>query len=84
VANGTYRASVWARSSGGQKALRLYAKNHGAAEVTAEIGSGAVSGWTQYTISNIAVTNGNIEVGVYSDANAGNWSAFDQFELVKQ
>jgi chitinase len=84
VANGTYQASVWARSGGGQKALRLYAKNHGGAEVTAEIGSGAVTGWTKYTISNIPVTTGTIEVGVYSDANAQNWSAFDQFELVKQ
>lgn len=83
VANGTYRASVWARSSGGQSALRLYAKNHGGAEVTAEIGSGAVTGWTQYTIHNIQVTNGFIEVGVYSNAQAGNWAAFDQFELVK-
>ncbi|ATB34155.1 glycosyl hydrolase family 18 protein [Melittangium boletus] len=84
VANGTYRASVWARSGGGQKALRLYAKNHGGAEVTAEIGSGAVSTWTKYTINNIQVTNGNIEVGVYSDAQAQNWAAFDQFELVAQ
>ncbi|SES99311.1 glycosyl hydrolase family 18 protein [Stigmatella erecta] len=84
VANGTYRASVWARSSGGQRALRLYAKNHGGAELTAEVGSGAVAGWTKYTISNIPVTTGTLEVGVYSDANAQNWSAFDQFELVKQ
>ncbi|WP_245814191.1 glycosyl hydrolase family 18 protein [Cystobacter ferrugineus] len=84
VANGTYRASVWARSSGGQKVLRLYAKNYGGAEVTAEIGSGAVTGYTQYIINNIPVTNGSIEVGVYSDANAQNWAAFDQFELVKQ
>jgi chitinase len=84
VANGTYRASVWARSSGGQRALRLYAKNHGGAELTAEIGSGAVSGWTKYTIGTITVTSGAVEVGIYSDANAQNWSAFDQFELVKQ
>ncbi|MBM7116001.1 glycosyl hydrolase family 18 protein [Archangium primigenium] len=84
LANGTYRASVWARSSGGQNALRLYAKNHGGAEVTAEIGSGAVSAWTKYTISNIPVTSGAIEVGVYSDAQAQNWAAFDQFELVAQ
>nr|WVH17030.1 beta-1,3-glucanase 13.3 [Archangium sp.] len=84
VANGTYRASVWVRSGGGQRALRLYAKNHGSAEVTAEIGSGVVSGWTKYTINNIQVTSGYIEVGVYSDAQAQNWAAFDQFELVKQ
>ncbi|MET0405481.1 MAG: glycoside hydrolase family 30 beta sandwich domain-containing protein [Cystobacter sp.] len=84
VANGAYRASVWVRSSGGQRALRLYSKGHGGAEVTAEIGSNAVTGWTKYTLDNIQVTSGFVEVGVYSDANAQNWAAFDQFELVKQ
>ncbi|WP_225409468.1 glycoside hydrolase family 30 beta sandwich domain-containing protein [Stigmatella hybrida] len=84
VANGTYRAGVWVRSSGGQRALRLYAKNHGGAELTAEIGTGAVTGWTKYTINNIPVTTGTVEIGVYSDANGQNWAAFDQFELVKQ
>jgi chitinase len=83
VSNGTYRASVWARSGGGQRALRLFVKGHGGGEVTAEIGSSAVTGWTKYTINNIQVTSGSIEVGVYSDANAQNWAAFDQFELVK-
>lgn len=83
LANGSYTASVWARSSGGQKVLRLYAKGHGGAEMTAEIGSGAVTGYTKYTLSNIQVTTGTLEVGVYSDANAQNWAAFDHFELVK-
>lgn len=83
VANGTYSASVWLRSSGGQKALRLYVKGHGGAELTAEAGSAAVTGYTKYSISNISVTTGSIEVGVYSDANAQNWAAFDALELVK-
>lgn len=83
LTNGTYTASVWARSSGGQKVLRLYAKGHGGAELTAELGSGVITGYTKYTISNIQVTTGTLEVGVYSDANANNWAAFDHFELVK-
>ncbi|ATB28455.1 hypothetical protein [Melittangium boletus] len=80
MANGSYRASVWVRSGGGQKVLRLYAKGHGGAEVTAEIGSGVVTNYTQYII-NIQVTTGTVELGVY--ANASNWAAFDNFELVK-
>ncbi|MBM7113704.1 glycoside hydrolase family 30 protein [Archangium primigenium] len=83
VANGTYRASVWVRSGGGQKILRLYAKGHGGAELTAEIGASVVSNYTQYVINNIPVTTGSVEVGVYTDANASNWAAFDNFELVK-
>jgi len=83
VANGSYRASVWVRSGGGQKVLRFYAKGHGGAEVTAEIGSGVVTNYTQYTLNNIQVTTGTVELGVYTDANANNWAAFDNFELVK-
>ncbi|WP_224360605.1 glycoside hydrolase family 30 protein [Hyalangium versicolor] len=83
VSNGTYTASVYVRSGGGQNVLRLYAKNYGGAEKTAEIGSGVVTNYTKYTISGIQVTNGTIEIGIWADANANNWAAFDNFELVK-
>ncbi|MFD1178205.1 glycoside hydrolase family 3 N-terminal domain-containing protein [Paenibacillus puldeungensis] len=79
--NGIYRFSAWARSSGGQKALHLYAKN-GNKEVTAVVASNASDYWKKYTIDNIVVDTGQIEVGVWSNANANNWAAFDHFELV--
>lgn len=84
VPTGIYSASVWVRSGGGQNALRLFARNYGAAELTAEIGSSPVTGYTKYTIDNIPVTNGQVEIGIWNDANAGNWAAFDHFELVKK
>jgi beta-glucosidase-like glycosyl hydrolase/aryl-phospho-beta-D-glucosidase BglC (GH1 family) len=84
VPNGTYNFSVWVRSGGGQNALKLFAKNYGGVEMNTAIGSSAIGSWTRYTISNIQVTNGQIEVGVVSDANAGNWAVFDNFELIKQ
>ena len=34
------------------------------------------------SISDIVVTNGKIQVGIYSDANAGNWVFFDDFSLI--
>jgi glucosylceramidase len=83
VVNGTYTASVYVRSGGGQKVLRLYAKNYGGVEKTAEIGSSVVTNYTRYTITGIQVTTGTLEIGVYTDANAYNWAAFDNFELVK-
>lgn len=83
VANGTYTASVYVRSGGGQRVLRLYAKNYGGVEKTAEIGSSVVTNYTRYTITGIQVTTGTIEIGVYTDANAYNWAAFDNFELVR-
>ncbi|WP_175532020.1 carbohydrate-binding protein [Paenibacillus sp. yr247] len=84
VPNGLYSVSVWVRSGGGQNALQLFAKNYGAAELDAVIGSGPVSTYTKYTIDNIQVTNGTIEIGIWNDANAGNWAAFDDFELVQK
>ncbi|WP_138751998.1 glycoside hydrolase family 3 N-terminal domain-containing protein [Paenibacillus sinopodophylli] len=83
VPNGTYKLSAWARSSGGQKKLNLFAKQTGAAtELSAIIASNASDGWTKYTIDNIKITNGQIEIGVWADANANNWAVFDDFELV--
>lgn len=84
VPNGLYAVSVWVRSGGGQNALQLFAKNFGAAEIDAVIGASPISNYTKYTIDNIQVTNGQIEIGIWSDANANNWAAFDDFELVQK
>ncbi|PTL85406.1 carbohydrate-binding protein [Vitiosangium sp. GDMCC 1.1324] len=87
VPNGTYRASVWVRSGGGQTNLRLEASNHGGGTTlySTDLGSTATpSTWTQLTIANIPVTTGTVTIGVYSNAAAGNWAAFDDFELTRQ
>lgn len=84
VPNGTYNYSVWIRSGGGQNSLELYAKNYGGADLNTSVGTSAVVNWTKYSINNIVVTNGQIEVSVTSNANAGNWAAFDNMELTKQ
>jgi hypothetical protein len=85
VPNGTYKLSAWIRSGGGQNTLRLIAKNYGSAvELQANLGGTVVTAWTQYVVDNIAVTNGNIEFGLWTDANSGNWAAIDDFELIKK
>ncbi|HZG56456.1 glycoside hydrolase family 3 N-terminal domain-containing protein [Paenibacillus sp.] len=84
VPNGTYRFAAWVRSGGGQQALHLFAKQYGGSEVTAAIGSNPVPGWTYYSISGIQVTSGRIEVGVWADAGANQWAAFDDFTLIRQ
>ncbi|MCA0991273.1 cell wall-binding repeat-containing protein [Guptibacillus hwajinpoensis] len=81
VPNGTYKFSVWVRSSGDQNQLTLQAKGHGSSMKTKEIGSTGVGTWTKYTIENIHVSTGEITVGVFSDANGGNWANFDEFSL---
>ncbi|ATB27333.1 carbohydrate-binding protein [Melittangium boletus] len=87
VPNGTYRASVWVRSGGGQSNLRLEASNHGGNTTlySVDLGSTAsVSTWRQLTIDNIHVTSGTVTLGVYSNAAANNWAAFDDFSLTRQ
>ncbi len=79
--NNTYRLTVWVKSSGGQKAAKIYAKNFGGDEMNYSINS-SIGNWTQVIISNIVVSNGSIQVGVNSDANGGNWVNVDDFNLV--
>ena len=43
----------------------------------------AQANWTQVTISNIVVTNGQCDIGVYSNASGGQWIDFDDWELVQ-
>jgi hypothetical protein len=80
--NGTYTLSAWVQSSGGQKAAAIFAKNFGSAEIDHSINQ-SIGSWTKVTISGITVTNGTIQVGVSSNANAGNWVNFDDFSLIR-
>lgn len=82
VPNGSYTLSAWVKSSGGQRKATVFARNFGGSELSSSINR-AISGWTKVTVTGIAVTNGSIQVGVQSDANAGNWVNVDDFSLVK-
>ncbi|MDP5275759.1 carbohydrate-binding protein [Chengkuizengella axinellae] len=84
VPNGTYKASVWVKSGGSQNELHLFAKGYGGEELKAVVGSDPVGTWTQYFIEDIQVTNGEIEVGIWSNSPGNNWAVFDDFELVKE
>lgn len=80
--NGTYQFSVEAKSNGKQKTLELYAKNYGGKEITKKIGVSDVN-WNRYTLQNIKVTNHTCEIGIYSNANAGDWANFDSVSFRK-
>ncbi|MBN2612433.1 MAG: family 43 glycosylhydrolase, partial [Bacteroidales bacterium] len=79
--NDTFRLTAWVKSSGGQNTAKIYARNFGGSEVNYSINS-SIDNWTQVIIPEIIVTNGSIQVGVYSDANGGNWVNVDDFNLV--
>ncbi|MFI2857676.1 carbohydrate-binding protein [Paenibacillus sp. JSM ZJ436] len=81
VPNGTYKVQVWVRTGGGQNAFRLEAKNFGGDQLTKDLRSAEGGTWTPFAIDNIQVLNGKLEIGIFSDAKAGNWAAIDDFEI---
>lgn len=83
LVNGTYTLNAWVKSSGGQTQALLKAQNYGGAALATPIAA-STSTWVQVSIPGIAVTNGQCEIGFYSNALAGQWLYFDDVELVKQ
>ncbi|MCV9387342.1 RICIN domain-containing protein [Reichenbachiella ulvae] len=79
--NGTYDLKAWVKSSGGQSFARIYAKNYGGSERRYSINQ-SIGSWTEISIPDIEVTNGSIEVGVYSNASGGQWINVDDFSLI--
>ena len=79
LANGTYTLRAWVKSSGGQTANQLYAKNFGGVEKDYTLP--VTNTWTQIQITDIQVTNGQAEIGLWSDAKAGNWTNLDNVEF---
>lgn len=80
VPNGHYQLTAWAIRGNGQITAQLYATNYGSADVTADIPYN--NAWRQITIPDINVTNGQVTIGVYSNANAGNYLNLDSVRLV--
>ena len=82
LTNGTYTLSAWVQNSGGQKTCQLYAKNFGGTEKDFALPTSNGT-WTQITITGINVTNGQCEVGIWSDANSGNYCSLDDLTFYK-
>jgi arabinogalactan endo-1,4-beta-galactosidase len=81
VPNGTYALTAWVMNGGGQNAAHMYAKGYGGNE--RQVNLPVTSQWTQVSITNVQVTNGQIEVGFHSNANGGNWINFDSAALTR-
>jgi hypothetical protein len=79
---GAYTLSAWAQSSGGQKSCDIYARTSSGKEYDLSV-AGAISGWKQFSTSEVQVSDGKLEVGVRSVANAGNWVRVDDISLVQ-
>lgn len=76
-----YTLKAWVQSSGGQKECKVYIRYQGGDEKSCLIAKS--SSWTQIKISNISITNGNCQIGIFSDENANNWVKVDDISLFK-
>lgn len=81
VPNGTYTLKAWVRSTGGQNQSYIYIKDYGGTDRQIPLNK-KIDNWQEVALNDIKVTNGRIQVGIYSDANAGNWVFVDDFSLV--
>ena len=77
-----YTLSVWAKSTGGQTTANLYAKGYGGSEKDASL-TKAMTGFTQVSITGIAVTNGTCQIGVTTTAAANQSVTLDDFTFVR-
>lgn len=79
IPNGTYTLKAWVKRGGGQTECYMNAKDYGGPEMRINL---PVSGnWTQITISDIKVTNGQCTFGFYSNAGAGQYCSIDDIEF---
>lgn len=81
LTNGTYRLRAWVKNSGSQAQVR--ARNYGGPALSLPLAS-ANQQWIQVEISSIAVSNGQCEIGFYSNAQSDQWFFFDDVELTRQ
>ena len=81
LTNGTYTMKAWVKANAGHTLKTMGVKNYGGSERSVNLPS--TSTWTQITLPNVKVTNGQCEVYFWSDANAGGqWINVDLVEFV--
>lgn len=83
LANGTYTLKAKFSSSGGQTTVQMEAANFGGTTKTVSIPGTGTYSWGDISITNIQVTNGQMQIGFRSNAASGKWLYIDNVELVK-
>ncbi len=81
LANGNYSLKAWVRSSGGQTSCSMIAQKFGSNMLKSDLPT--TETWTQISIPNIQVTNGQCEIGFSSDSPANAWCNVDSVEFSK-
>lgn len=79
LTNGSYTLRAWVMSGGGQTTAVMKAENCGGSTQSVNIPTS--SSWTQISISNVNVSNGQCTIGFSSVAAANQWFNFDDVEF---
>lgn len=79
--DGIYTLRAIAKSSGGQNECKLYLKTD-KKEYSSSL-KASMNNWTDVVIQNIEIKNGECEIGLFSDACAGNWVRLDDVFLTR-
>ena len=79
--NGTYKFSAWVKSTGGQNSAVVYVRGAGQDKIVNV--NKKMNNWTEISVDSINVDKGTVQIGIYSDANAGNWLMVDDLSLVR-
>ena len=81
LANGHYSLKAWVRSSGGQSAAFMEAKDFGGNRRVQTIPASTT--WQQIVIDGIAVTNGQCTYGFFSKSQGNQWINVDDVEFYR-
>ena len=81
--NGVYTFKGYAKGAGPFNDSHFYVKGFGGEDKTVSITS-VGSDWKEFTITDIEVTNGKCQVGIYTDGKANAWIRADDLSLVAQ
>lgn len=79
--NGTYTLSAWIQGGGGEETLQLFASDYGGETLTTEIINTGWQVWTNPTIGDIVITNGQCTLGLKVVSTGGSWAFFDEAGL---
>ena len=84
LAAGTYQVSLWAMGGGGESSIFLSAWAENKPIKQAKMRNTGWLKWTKYTVKDLVVTNGDLNLEISVNGNNGNWGNFDDVAVRRE
>lgn len=81
ILDGTFDASAWVRSSGGQRSARLEVRSPGG--TVRSVALPEATEWTRVELTGIEVAGNSVTLSLTSEATGGQWLEVDDVRLMK-